>query len=420
MPRRLFRTEVMQAKGNRWLGRINMVQPISLRVLSLFAVLAAISVVLFIALGSYTKRSKARGQLVPVEGMSTIMAPATGVVSRIEVSEGDRVNAGQVVAVLIVPRTTVGEGDTSAALESRIRQRAQGLKDVQAADQMLLDAQGDSFRTQISAAQQELAQVNAEIQIRKAQVVITEETVSRLEQLRADNYVSELQVKQHQTLALDQRANVQGLQRQAITTKRLIAQLEQALRSVPGQRDANSAGLRGALAALEQEQVELLAQGELALTAQVDGIVSNQLLKPGQAVAAGQPMMSILPQDGRLEAGLLVPSRVIGFIDPGDRVLLRYQAYPYQKFGHHEGRVQRISRSALTPTELNLLMPGSTASAEPLYRVTVTLTRQEMAAYGRTERLKPGMTLEADILGERSRLAEWIFAPVYSKAASMF
>ncbi len=35
--------------------------------------------------------------------------------------------------------------------------------------------------------------------------------------------------------------------------------------------------------------------------------------------------------------------------------MLRYQAYPYQKFGHHTGRVASISRSALTRSELQAL-----------------------------------------------------------------
>ena len=92
--------------------------------------------------------------------------------------------AGQVVAVLTVPRATVGEGDTSAALEKRIRERVQGLKDVQAADQSQFDAQSDGLIAQVAAAQRELAQFKEEIQTRSRQVVLAEETLSRLERLR--------------------------------------------------------------------------------------------------------------------------------------------------------------------------------------------------------------------------------------------
>ncbi|WP_276523924.1 HlyD family efflux transporter periplasmic adaptor subunit, partial [Enterobacter hormaechei] len=87
--------------------------------------------------------------------------------------------------------------------------------------------------------------------------------------------------------------------------------------------------------------MENTARGRLAIVAPVSGIVATQQIKAGQAVQSGQPIVSVLPGDGRLEAELLVPSRAVGFIEPDDKVLLRYQAYPYQKFGHHEGRVSR-------------------------------------------------------------------------------
>lgn len=155
------------------------------------------------------------------------------------------------------------------------------------------------------------------------------------------------------------------------------------------------------------------ASGALVVKAPVTGVVATQVTKPGQAVQAGQPLMTLLPGDGRLEAELLVPSRAIGFIGPGDRVLLRYQAFPYQKFGHQEGRVAAISRSALSPGELGALN-GNAQQGEPFYRVKVTLARQMITAYGNPETLKPGMLVDADVLGERRALVEWIFEPLYS------
>lgn len=103
----------------------------------------------------------------------------------------------------------------------------------------------------------------------------------------------------------------------------------------------------------------------------------------------------------------------IGFIASGDMVLLRYQAFPYQKFGHQQGQVARISRSALSPGELGSLI-GNAQAGEPYYRVTVELARQAITAYGKEEALKPGMALDADILGERRRLIEWFIEPLYS------
>ena len=136
--------------------------------------------------------------------------------------------------------------------------------------------------------------------------------------------------------------------------------------------------------------------------------MASRLVEAGQAVQSGQPILSLLPEGSRLRAQLLVPSSAIGFVKRGDRVLLRYQAYPYQKFGSHGGTVVRVSKSAIGANA------GREGTNESVYRVLVELDGQSVLAYGHAEALRPGMLLEADILGERRRLYEWILEPIYS------
>jgi len=77
--------------------------------------------------------------------------------------------------------------------------------------------------------------------------------------------------------------------------------------------------------------------------------------------------------------------------------------------------VNRISRSAV-----NTAVGGNTALAENFYRISVSLDQQAIMAYGKSESLKPGMALDADILGERRSLIEWILEPLYSIQGTVF
>src|SRR5690606_6777502 len=219
-----------------------------------------------------------------------------------------------------------------------------------------LRAQEAGLRAQLAAARRELAQIEDEIRTRQAQVRLAHDTLDRLRQLEGGRYVSQLQIRQQESAALARVAETQARQRQATAARGAMARLAHALAGLEAEGQAAEAGFVGEMAVLEQERVETRARGELVLTAPVDGVVSAQLARPGQAVQVGQPLLSLLPDDSPLQAELLVPSRAIGFIAPGDRVLLRYQAYPYQKFGHHEGRVAGISRSALGSAELQALL----------------------------------------------------------------
>jgi membrane fusion protein len=158
-----------------------------------------------------------------------------------------------------------------------------------------------------------------------------------------------------------------------------------------------------------------LAQNEMqravVMRAPRDGMVSAVLLKQGQMANANQTLLSILPLGSELQAQLLVPSRAVGFIEPGNTVVLRYQAFPYQKFGQQFGRVTDISRSALSPADVNALVGQQVK--EPLYKVMVTLESQQVIAYGHPESVKPGMALDADIMMDRRSLIEWVFEPLY-------
>jgi membrane fusion protein len=413
MSQDLFRREVLEAQRTGWLGDISLSQPLRLWVLTAFACIAALAIALYLALGSYTRRSTVAGRLVPARGLATVLAPAAGVVGELHVAEGTRVTAGQALAVIAVPRVTVASGTPSTALDASLRGREDGVHSAQDGQLRAIAAEATGLNAQLAATRDELAQLEAEIGTREQQMRIGEQTLARMRELYAKQYVSQLQLNQQQAAVLDQTGTLQELRRQRSATRRGILQLRQSLDELPGRRKTVEAGASRDLAALAQERVEMKAPGMLVIAAPVTGVVATQIAKAGQAVQQGQPLLTVLPGDGRLEAELLVPSRAIGFIAPGDTVLLRYQAFPWQKFGHQRGRVTAVSRSALSPGELGALL-GGTAGGQPLYRVTVALATQAVRAYGRAEALKPGMLLDADILGDTRRLSEWLFEPLVS------
>jgi membrane fusion protein len=413
MSQPLFRREVLENRRAGALGEVSLVQPLSTRVLGAFAVVAAGAIALLLCCGTYTRRTTVVGHLVPTRGMTTLAAPDGGVVSRLDVAEGKHVRAGDTLAVIAVPRITIARDSPLLNMDESLRQRREGLQSARDGQRQIMDAQAAGLASQLAAARRELQQVEEQLATRQQQLRIDEGALARMRQLQVEGFVSLLQFQQQESTVLEQLARTQELQRQRSGMQRNIMQLRQALQELPGQRQAVEASVERDLAALSQERVEVEARGEFIIASPIDGIVATQLIKVGTAVQGGQPLLTLLPGEGELEAELLVPSRAIGFVEPGHAVLLRYQAFPYQKFGHQPGRVAMVSRSALKPGEVAALM-GANAGAEPLYRVTVSLARQVVDAYGKAEALRPGMLLEADIMGDARRLVEWVFEPLYS------
>ncbi|MBT2750231.1 MULTISPECIES: HlyD family efflux transporter periplasmic adaptor subunit [unclassified Lysobacter] len=406
-----FRDEVLQARRGSWLGGISLLQPLRLWMLAAVAIALALTVIAFLLFGEYSRRSRVAGELVPDLGLATVVAPVSGVMLRSFPQEGDRVAAGGALSLIQIPRVTGSGTDANAASGAGIAERRDSLRRMDRAMAAQSEVQRGGLSRQIGELRHELAQIEAEIRTRTEQVRIARETAGRYRLVLEQKYVSELQLKQQEQTVLELLSQQQAMQRQATGLRRNLAQLEQGLAELPTQRMQQRADNQRQLAQLEQDRVQQEANGEMMVNAPLAGLVASRLVEPGQAVQAGQPLLNLLPAGARLQAQLLVPSSAIGFIAPGNAVLLRYRAFPYQKFGQHRGRVVRISRSAMAPREGDA---GAASSGEAMYRVIVALDRQSILAYGKPEALRPGMAIEADILGERRRLFEWLLEPLYS------
>ncbi len=409
----LFRPEVLEVKRRSWLGSISLAQPLSFSLLTGAALLAAAAVVLFLIFGEYTRRSRVAGQLVPDLGLATVVAPATGVVLQPMPNEGAQVERGQALVVISTPRATTESDDTTAALLDGLQSQRAGLKQTFQSRRRLLEVRQAGYETELRAALVELVEIDSAIAIQQQRVDLAQEMLAHFRQLAKQNYVSELDLTERQQARLEQTAALQELRRQGAVARRSIEQIRQALRALPAEQAGQAAERVRALAELDRERLQIQASGEVLVKAPVSGLIASRLIERGQTVQAGQPLLSLLPTGSTLQAQLLVPSRAVGFIEPGDAVILRYAAFPHQKFGHYRGTVLRISRNALSPQGLATLN-GHLQAGEPYYRVRVALAEQSITAFGRPEPLRPGMLVEADILGERRQLYEWVLEPLYS------
>jgi HlyD family secretion protein len=126
----------------------------------------------------------------------------------------------------------------------------------------------------------------------------------------------------------------------------------------------------------------------------VTGIVFDVRVSPSSVVAAAAPVLAIVP-GGTLEARVLVPSKVIGFIRPGMKAKLSIDTFPSNDYGRLPGQVGGIGSDALTPEEMRSAL-GAEATGL-FYPVVLQLQRQYLQAGQRQVPLKAGMTLTADI-----------------------
>ena len=409
----LFRSEALSNQQRDWLGSIQLIRPVSLALLTGFVVLVAAAVAAYLMLGEYTRKARVSGYLVPDRGVIRLVTPQPATVVESHVTEGATVQRGDVLFVLAVGQATLS-GDTQAAVQSSLASRERSLQGAARQRSQLEQTQTAALDAQVADMRRELDAMAAEADLQRQRLALAQDALAQYESLRNDNFVSSAQVRAKAEDVLGVKAQLQSLDRQRATRLREIAALQAQRIELPLRTQAVHGEIDRDLAALAQQSAESEARQRIVVRAPQGGVVTGVLAAPGQNVTPTVALASLLPADAKLQAHLFAPSSAVGFVRADQTVQLRYQAFPYQKFGHQSGAVAQVSRSPLQAAELaGLPLPAAImASGEPLYRITVTLNQQSVAAYGKAQTLSPGMQLEADLQLDRRRLIEWLFEPV--------
>lgn len=404
----LFRPEVLAHRQDGRHGDVLIAQPPSVTLLVTLAALFAVALIAFAGWGTFTRKEHVTGYLVPTLGLIKLVAPQAGTVQEKRVREGQQVKRGDVLMVLSSERATASTHEAQAAMLAQLRARRDSLRTEQSKQSEIDALSGAGLADRIRGLEAELDEARAQLELQRSRVAAAERTVARHEQLVAARFVAEATLQQKQEELLDQRSHLTQTQRSITSLQRDLASARTDLAAMGLKRANNASAITRQISELDQQLTEADSRRTVLITAPADGTVTTILADAGQAAAANAPLLSILPAGAELQAQLLVPTRAAGFIRPGQEVVLRYQAFPYQRFGHHLGRVVEVGRSVLPPGEGN----AAGGTQEPVYRVTVRLPAQAVQAYGEAMALQAGMVIDADVRIDRRRLIEWIFDPV--------
>ncbi len=412
----LYRHAALNAHKNHWLGKIILIRPLSYSLLTLMAVLFAVMVVAFMVWGTYTKRSAVVGQLVPETGLVKVYAPQFGIVVEKRVREGQTVKKDDVLFVLSSERYSDDRSSIQVSISTQHRQQRQSLQDEISKTRLQQRDEQQALQSRLDGIKDELERLDVQFHAQQTRVQLSDEAHKRYQGLLEKNYISREQTQQKQEEWIEQSSRLESMTREQLRMQRELVARQDELSSLRAKHQNQISQLERSVSSVNQQLTESEAKRRLVIRAPESGIATAVVANAGTAVEGSRPLVSIMPTGATLQAYLFAPSRAVGFVREGVPVRLRYQAYPYQKFGQASGRVESVSRTALPAGEIFTMgNPSSNnQNSEPYYRITVALERQSITAYGKQQPLQAGMLLDADIMLERRRLYEWVLEPLFS------
>lgn len=412
----LFRKEVFVAQQNKWTGQVILTRPFSFLFLTFCAFLIALCIIIFLIFGSYTNKTTVEGQLLPTMGVVRVYSSDIGTITHKFVEDGNFVKAGEPLFKLSTSRFgEKGNVQAKLAAEANLK-KTLALQELERLKRIHQNEQ-KNVHNNIHRLNNQLENIKQQITGQNRQIRLAEKTLNKNKFLASQGAVSQQDKMTAESHLLEQRSRLESLKLEQNNAIRELDEQKITLSSLPERHKTELSQLNRAITEMNQEILDFDLKSEQTIRASKSGYISTINVDIGQQVEPSKLLLSIVPEQTELVANLYIPSKAVGFIKPKDKVVLRDQAYPYQKFGHATGEIISVARTALGKQELSglgIIFTNPTLLNEPAYLVKVKLEKQTIKAYGENKPLQIGMILEADILHERKKLYEWVLDPLYS------
>jgi membrane fusion protein len=410
----LFRKEAMDAYRVQQYGNITLVPGASSRWLAVVGLCVVAALAALIGWGEYTRRTTVGGQVYPAEGLLRVTAAQSGVIVEQLVRDGQSVKRGDKLFVLSADRVGTDNVDYQRAIAAQIESRRRSLEDDLKRSTQNEQQETEQLKRRMVSLRSEQEQVARQAQQLAVRLAGAEEAVKRYEALFKQEFVSKDELLAKETEVVELRSRQQGNKRDMLALERDLVATQRDLESQRARFTSQRSELDRSISTTRQEFSELEAKRRIIVTAPADGQITLLQAELGQSVDFGRSLAQLVPATNQLAVRLYAPSKAAGFVRIGGPVLLRFDAYPYQKYGQLTGKVVSVSKAAVSAADIQTYATRADLAGESLFTIAVSLPEQILGQPAQQLKLQAGMRVEADLLHETRRLYEWILEPLYA------
>ena len=403
----LFRKQAVQFRNGPQAASHTGAPRISHWLIAFFSIFVIVALASILWFGTYAASDAVRGYVSTTDSSLQVFSPRSGVITELLVAEGELVEAGAPLLSVSAERLGNG-GSVDDALIAALQTELATVAGRFARADTLSSRQAEALIRRIGSADVQLALLQTQLRLSNESLELSASSIARAQLLQSRGHLANSELQRQRAEHLRRQQEHVALERDLSDLRASLDSMRSDLAAQPLIHADTLAKLQAMRLQLQRDLATARSTAAFTITASAAGVVSGLTVAAGQAVTGRMPLLTLLPEDPQFHVLLLLPSRTAGFVQPGDPVSLRIDAFPYQAFGTLAGIVRAKSSSVLMPGEFSAPVRFS----EPGYRVEVEFDPGALAARHPAMRLQPGMTVVADIKRERRRLIAWLMEPL--------
>lgn len=343
----------------------------------------------------------ATGKVIASGHTKTISSVEVGKITAINVKDGQKVRMGDVLIELDVNTLIAEKNKALSEYEALIKNKKvyehiiliieKGKNQSQISDSDI-----DVYNRVISSYDDyfsKISKINKEIKSLYKQIDNQKKIVKDLLELKSMRIISD-----HEYIEKLNQLEEKISQRDKLIDEKKIIQSEMLYKA-----RENLAEINKTISTEKQEIIRAESRKELlSITSPIDGIVNQISVHTiGGTVPANQPIMLIVPESDSVEIEGFVLNKDIGFVNDGQNVIVKIDAFEYTKYGTISGKITRVSNDAINDEKQGLLYP-----------IKVLLSQNYLNVDGEKKFLNPGMQTSIEIKLGKRRLIEYFLSPV--------
>ncbi|WP_410529561.1 HlyD family secretion protein (plasmid) [Serratia sp. AXJ-M] len=412
----MFRQEAIANKKMKWSGRAILLPGIPFWVTTGFCLFFLVTFLTFVIAGTYTRRVNVSGEISTYPRAANVYSGVQGVVVKQFVSEGQAIKAGDPIYQIDISKST-HSGVVSDNQRRDINNQFERITHI-------ISRLESSKQDTVSMLEKQKAQYTAAFThstgiLRRAQegIRIMKENMENYRHYQTKGLITKDQLTNQVALYYQQQNNLLGLSGQNEQNALQITALESQIHTQAASFDNQIYQMELQRYELQKELLSIDASGAIIVRALSDGRVDSLSVTIGQMVNVGDSLLQLMPHTIEHYSLILwVPNEAIPYITAGDRVNIRYEAFPAEKFGQFAGAVSVISKAPASPQEMQTYQGApkvALATAVPYYKVIVMPEKQAIAYNGKRLNLENGMKAQSTLFLEKRNIYQWMLSPFY-------
>ncbi|MGU7132432.1 HlyD family secretion protein [Salmonella enterica subsp. enterica serovar Glostrup] len=412
----MFRQEALDNRKMKWRGRAILLPGMPLWLTMLGSIAFITAFLTFVIAGTYSRRVNVSGEVTTWPRAVNIYSGVQGFIVRQFVHEGQSIKKGDPIYQIDVSKSTrsgVVTDNQRRDIENQLVRVDNIISRLAESKKITLNTL-EKQRLQYSDA----FRLSSDI-IRQAAegIKIMKNNMENYRNYQSKGLITQDQLTNQVALYYQQQNNLLSLSGQNEQNALQITSLESQIQTQAADFDNRIYQMELQRYELQKELVDTDVGGEIIIRALSDGKVDSLSVTVGQMVNAGDSLLQVIPEN--IENYYLiiwVPNDAVSYISAGDKVNIRYEAFPAEKFGQFSATVKTISRTPASTQEM-LTYKGAPQNtlgiSVPWYKVIVKPEKQIISYDGKSLPLENGMKAESTLFLEKRRIYQWMLSPFY-------